>query len=70
MFVLIIVETSSLHIVSFFFFPVIAIANMWSAATDATSGVSNVLKCIIKNYTFSAGILAYPVGIGFSLMFF
>jgi hypothetical protein len=37
MFVLIIVETSSLHIVSAFFFPVIAIADMWSAAGDVTS---------------------------------
>jgi hypothetical protein len=29
-------------------FSIIAVANMWSAATGVTGGVSNVLKCIIK----------------------
>ena len=29
-------------------FSILVIVNMWSAATDFTSGVSNVLKCVIN----------------------
>jgi hypothetical protein len=48
-------------------FSFIAISNLWSAAAGGTSGVSNFLKRVLKKYTFSAGIFAYPVGIGFNV---
>ena len=51
-------------------FFIIAIANLWSSAADVTSGVSNVLKCVLKKNTFSAGILAYPGGVGFRVRLF